>query len=124
MKKTLKSILLYSLLITLIIHSFLFLLAIILSDNSYNISAIQTYHGILFFCNFFMNFVFDYDNIAIGITISIIFDYCLSILILTFLIKLSGKTPKWYTALAAFFILAIVKFASMSALLSHEISSL
>ena len=124
MKKTIRSIAIYSLLITIISHSFLFLLAIIFSYNSFKISIIHTYHGILFFYNYFMNFLFDYDNIAIGITISAISDYCLCLFCLTVLTKLSGKTIRWYTAIISFFIIELLKIAVMSVLLSQQTSSL
>lgn len=113
-----KMILFYSLLFVIISHSSLIVLSIIFSHNSHKVSAIQTYHGISFFYNFFMNFLFDYDNIALGIIISIVFDYFLYAALLSTLRQLNLKIIKWYTIIIACVIFVLIKISLLGVFLS------
>ncbi len=115
---TKKMILFYSLLFVSISHSLLFIVSIIFSHNSHKVSVIQTYHGILFFYNSFINFIFDYDNIAIGISASIILDYFIFVALLLSLRQFTSKIVKWYTIIIACVIFILIKIALVGAFLT------
>ncbi|HQE58827.1 MAG TPA: hypothetical protein PLA54_06480 [Spirochaetota bacterium] len=112
-----KMILFYSLLFVIISHFSLIVLSIIFSNNSHKVSTIQTYHGILYFYNFFINFLFDYDNIALGISASIILDYLICAALLLSLRQLTSKIVKWYAIIIACVIFVLIKIALAGAFL-------